>query len=157
DKPMARNAQLWTHDHRLLLDGPRHGPQRIEEAARALANGGHFGYRFLFPPMRVGHFDLYWQLPLCAVFRAGAEPPPPPLPGDGLGGYLTAYARGDWHAVDHPVELWPRLLRRELHAAAAELFEHDPGHRLHTTAFNVRKLLDAHERLGEQPLPRSLA
>ncbi len=23
DKPMARNVQLWTHDFRLLLDGPR--------------------------------------------------------------------------------------------------------------------------------------
>ena len=31
-KPMARNCQLWTHDSRLLLDGPRATPAEIEHA-----------------------------------------------------------------------------------------------------------------------------
>ena len=52
-KPMARNVQIWTEDGRLLLDGPHacHGGDR---AGGAVVNGGGlFGYRFLFPAMRV--------------------------------------------------------------------------------------------------------
>ncbi len=88
-KPMARNAQLWTADGRLLLDGPRAGRDEIDRAARALREGGLFGYRFQYPAMRVGDHEVYWHRPLVACLPDGADrpvviPEAPP-------GYLTAY------------------------------------------------------------------
>ena len=65
-KPMARNAQIWTHDFRLLLDGPAADRRAIERAAAVVREGGHFGYRFLFPPMHVGRHAVYWHRPLVA-------------------------------------------------------------------------------------------
>jgi len=41
-KPMARNAQLWTHEFRRLLDGPSAAPTNLRRAAHALADGGLF-------------------------------------------------------------------------------------------------------------------
>ncbi len=38
-KPMARNAQLWTTQHRLVLDGPNAGPQEIEQRASCGESG----------------------------------------------------------------------------------------------------------------------
>ena len=35
-KPMARNAQLWSHDFQLLLDGPHAVPADIEKAMRSV-------------------------------------------------------------------------------------------------------------------------
>ena len=63
---MARNAQIWTHDFRLLLDGPRADRKAIQRAAAALQEGGQFGYRFLYPAMRVGRYEVYWHRPLVA-------------------------------------------------------------------------------------------
>ena len=54
NKPMARNAQLWTDALRLLLDGPNATPDQIDHAAAAVAQGGTFGYRLQWPAMRVG-------------------------------------------------------------------------------------------------------
>jgi hypothetical protein len=138
-KPMARNAQLWTHDptrgHCLVMDGPVATPQRLHDAARALQAGGHFGYRFLFPAMRTGDFHLYWHRPLIACSSADQTE----VVSDGPLGFLTAEGPGD------SALLWPRLLRRAGHLEAADLYEHEPGHRRHTTTYNVRKLLDAAE------------
>src|SRR5205085_11135875 len=39
-KPMARNAQIWTRDFSLLLDGPRATAEAIRRAAEALRQGG---------------------------------------------------------------------------------------------------------------------
>jgi hypothetical protein len=66
NKPQARNAQIWTNDFRLLLDGPSASPHQLELAAHLLGLGGRFGYRFQFPAMRVGPFELYWHRPLAA-------------------------------------------------------------------------------------------
>lgn len=155
-KPMARNVQIWTTDYRLLLDGPAQGRTHIEEAARALGNGGHFGYRFLFPPMRVGLYDVYWHRPLMAFQAPGA--PQPEIIFEGPSGYLTAHPPATGASPERgPVEFWPRLDRRPLHLAAVELFEHEPGHRRHTTTYNVRKLLEAHELFDAGPLVRSYA
>ena len=52
-KPMARNAQVWTRDFELLLDGPRATSRELAAAAEKVAAGGLFGYRFYYPPMRV--------------------------------------------------------------------------------------------------------
>jgi hypothetical protein len=145
DKPMARNAQIWTEDYHVLLDGPRADRAAIERAARAVAAGGRFGYRFFFPPMRAGRRELYWHLPLVArldratgraeVYR---DSPPP--------GYVTA---GD-------LKLTPRLLSRPAHVAAATRFPRDPGRARFTTSHNVKKLLEMRELLGA-PLPPRLA
>src|SRR5262249_16973633 len=63
-KPMARNGQIWTAGFRTLLDGPNAGKEELQAAARALAAGGTFGYRFEFPAMRVGRHQIYWHRPL---------------------------------------------------------------------------------------------
>jgi hypothetical protein len=150
-KPMARNAQICTQDFCLLLDGPRASQDALHHAARALAAGGLFGYRFLFPAMRIGEYELYWHRPLVAYVPEGEGPtlvPDAPL------GYVTAYhaARPD---LAQPIELWPRLLQRPEHQAAIELFQDESAP--HWTTRNVRKLLEARQLLGPQPLPASFA
>jgi hypothetical protein len=151
-KPMARNAQIWTHDHRLLLDGPNARREEIKRAALHLAEGGLFGYRFQFPAMRIGTHELYWHRPLVAYLSARAEEPTlisdPPL------GYVTAY-RTDKPDPAGPIELWPRLLNRPVHRTALDLFAHHPAP--HWINHNVRKILDTYQLLGERPLPCSFA
>lgn len=154
-KPMARNAQIWTHDFRLLLDGPRASREQLAHAAATLRGGGTFGYRFLFPAMRLGRHEVYWQRPLVA-YLSPQTGEPEVLPDAPLG-YMTAY-RADRPDVSNPVELWPRLLRRDAHMAAVRGFAAGPEHHEHRIArTNVRKLLDAYELLGDRPLPRSFA
>jgi hypothetical protein len=79
---MARNAQVWTHDYGLLLDGPRAGREEIARAEHAMTAGGRFGYRFYYPPMRAGAREVFWHTL------------------DGRSGYVTAERAG--HA---PLEL----------------------------------------------------
>ncbi|HEY8021634.1 MAG TPA: M28 family peptidase [Thermoanaerobaculia bacterium] len=155
DKPMARNAQIWTRDFHLLLDGPRAGREEIVRAGERLAEGGSFGYRFLYPAMRVGRHEVYWHRPLVAHRTAAGEPAlvaDPPL------GYLTAYdaERPD---LSRPLELWPRLLARPPHVTAVEQLRQvegaGPGYR--RDLVNVRKLLDAAELAGGRPLDPGFA
>src|SRR5262249_29946248 len=123
----------------------------IERAARRMAEGGHFGYRFVWPAMRVGAWQVYWQHPVCA-FADGEQPA---VLSHAPTGYLTAY-----HAhqpnLARPVELWPRFLDRPAQPWAVELFRHESEPRRGHTTENVRVLLDWRELLNE-PLPRSLA
>jgi hypothetical protein len=155
DKPMARNAQIWTQDFRLLLDGPNAGPRDLARAANTLREGGAFGYRFLFPAMRVGQHEVYWHRPLVAYRHprtSGVE-----VILDGPQGYLTAY-RARRHDLDKPIELWPRLLARELYDSAFRNFTAIENHHQHrVTIQNIRKLLDVHGRLGTARLPRGFA
>jgi hypothetical protein len=152
-KPMARNSQLWTREHRLLLDGPQAGREELAEAARQLRAGGLFGYRFQYPAMRVGHHEVYWHRPLAACIPEGGEPRT--IAGAPVG-YLTAYAEP---AADlsQPVELWPRLLARPEHQAAIEQLRSADGEGHPRTVINARKLLDAWELLGRRPLPPDFA
>jgi hypothetical protein len=152
-KPMARNVQIWTRDYRLLLDGPRASAGDIERAFRTLGDGGLFGYRFLFPAMRVGAHEVYWHRPLAACLPAGSDEPA--FISDAPLGYVTCYP-AERPDSSKPLELWARLLRRGAHEAAACLFEHSEGGHPHQTALNVRKLLDAAELLGK-PLSRAFA
>jgi hypothetical protein len=154
-KPMARNAQVWTHDMHLLLDGPRAGRADLERAMHAVAGGGLFGYRFQFPAMRVGRHELYWHRPLVAYLSS--QTGQPEVLTDAPLGYLTAYD-ADAPDLARPVELWPRLLRREPHLDAVRLCGLDPQHQHHPYqgCLNVHKLLDTRELLDE-PLPPSLA
>ncbi len=165
DKPMARNVQLWTMAGDLLLDGPAATAEEIRQAFHTVESGGTFGYRFQWPAMRVGQHEVYWHRILAAYPGPnGVEVlPDAPL------GYLTAYPTGrrkgdepranyaiSSQALDHPVELWPRLNHRPVLAAAVELSQTPGnGHKLQT-ARNVRKLFDAAELTG-RALPRRLA
>jgi len=141
DKPLARNAEVWTADYELVLDGPRAERDILERAKKRVDAGGRFGYRFAFPPMRAGARELFWHVPLIAKkdgTRLAAT------------GYITAEGPRD------RIDMTPHLLARPAHVAAAHLFERDPGHARHTTANNARKLLDARELLGA-PLTRDFA
>ncbi|HEX5270215.1 MAG TPA: hypothetical protein VFW33_07010, partial [Gemmataceae bacterium] len=152
-KPMARNAQLWTDDGHFLLDGPHATAEEICDAHATVCEGGLFGYRFVFPAMRVGRHEVYWHRPLAACLSRETNAPVL-LPSAPLG-YLTAYD-AEKPDLAEPVELWPRLLRREGHADAVELFDHSHAARPHQTAMNVRKLLDTRGMMGG-PVPQTFA
>src|SRR5207247_6335909 len=121
-KPMARNAQLWSHDLRLILDGPNATPDDIRKAVQLMHEGGLFGYRFQFPAMRVGRHEVYWHRPLVAYRNANGEPVVLP---DAPAGYLTAYDTAR-PRLDRPVELWPRVHDRPVMTEALKLYQ--PGH-----------------------------
>ena len=152
-KPMARNVQIWTHEYRLLLDGPRAGRKELTHAAVALREGGSFGYRFVFPAMRIGRHEFYWHRPLVA-FKAkdGAAELVEPAPR----GYLTAYP-ADRPDPARPIEFWPRLLERKPQMAAVHTVHIEHEHYRYLTTINIRKLLEASEWAGRRPLPRSFA
>ena len=118
-----------------------------------LAAGGLFGYRMVFPAMRVGRHEVYWHRPLVAC-RSAESGNAVLLPG-APSGYITAYPF-DKPRLDRPVELWPRLLNRSLHRAAIAQFAHVRENHLQQTLNNIRKLLDTRDLLG-RPLSPSLA
>ncbi|MGD0610500.1 MAG: M28 family peptidase [Anaerolineales bacterium] len=154
DKPMARNCQLWNADFGLLLDGPRASPEQILEAENTLANGGLFGYRFLFPAMRVGRYEVYWHR-LAVAYRSPRTGSIELLPDAPLG-YLTA---SPWNAAsgNDATELWPRLARREVYLSALQDFHNEHDHYAHQTSLNLLSLLDARQLMGERRLPRAFA
>ena len=159
-KPMAKNAQVWTQDYTLLLDGPNATREQLARAAAALRDGGRYGYRFLYPPMRGGRRELFWHLPLVARLAPEARHVTR-YKDDAPLGYVTAElaptaASDGANQGAAPVRLEPRLLARSWHTEAATLFPRDPGHLRNTTSHNVRKLLEFGEMLGT-PLPPAFA
>ena len=118
-KPMARNAQLWTQEFQLLLDGPRAAAAELARAAERLAAGGLFGYRLFYPPMHVGRHEVFWHRPLVAYLAPRDRIGPTLLPDAPLG-CLTAHAAGRPRS-SRPVELWPRLPARPDHQEAIRL------------------------------------
>ncbi len=154
DKPMARNCQLWTRKFELLLDGPNATREELQQAEAAILEGGLFGYRFHFPAMRVGPYEVYWHRLLAAyaspetgqIHRIEGAPP----------GYLTAYRAGKID-LQQPVELWPRLGTQETHKSALRDFTHLHDKYAHQTSLNLVTLLDAWRMMGNQRLPRSFA
>jgi hypothetical protein len=153
-KPMARNVQLWTKDFHILLDGPNASPAEIKSALHLMEGGGVFGYRFIYPSMRIGRHEVYWHRPLVAYAAPGTFSTV--TLDDGPLGYLTAYHPGK-PDVNRPIELWPRLLNRELPTEILDTLNGAHAHCLHHEARNVRLLLDARTVRGDQPLERSLA
>mgnify|MGYP002395384633 CR=1 FL=1 len=151
-KPMARNSQVWTQDYHFLLDGPKATRAEIQAAIEAIKQGGLFGYRFQYPPIRVGSYEVYWHRPLVAYLSPGTQKPVV-LPEAPLG-YLTAY-EAKHPDLSCPVELWPRLLERSAYLAAIE-FSQDQKHE-HQTIHRIMNLLAAQKLLGKQKLPHSLA
>jgi hypothetical protein len=152
-KPMARNVQIWTERAELLLDGPRATPEDIKRALRVVEAGGVFGYRFLFPAMRVGKHEVYWHRPLVAYRDPAGETavlPDAPL------GYLTAY-EADNLRLDRPIELWPRLQRRPALVAALADQDYTRKRVVPPEVRNVRKLTHAYALFGAKPLPINFA
>lgn len=152
-KPMARNVQIWTQDAELLLDGPHASAADIKRAKRTILAGGVFGYRFLFPAMRVGKHEVYWQRPLVAYRDAAGEAvllPDAPL------GYLTAYDANK-PRLDRAIELWPRLQQRPVLLAALAGEDYTRKRQVPPQVRNVRKLTHAYALFGTRPLPINFA
>jgi hypothetical protein len=154
DKPLARNSHIWNHNFELLLDGPNASGKNIKEAEKTILEGGLFGYRFFFPPMRAGVYDVYLHRPLVAYLPAGSENAE--IKSDMLNGYITGYHRND-REMKHPVEMWPRLLGRDLYLSALNDFKNENDHYVHQTSMNLLSLLDAWYMKDEKPLQRSFA
>jgi hypothetical protein len=152
-KPMARNVQIWTERAELLLDGPNASPADIKRAMRAVEAGGLFGYRFLFPAMRVGKHEVYWHRPLVAYRDTAGEVavlPDAPL------GYLTAYDAGKAR-LDRSMELWPRMQHRQMLVAALADQDYIRKRQVPAQVRNVRKLTHAYALFGGKPLPINFA
>jgi len=152
-KPMARNVQLWNDRAELVLDGPHATGADVERARRTIEAGGVFGYRFLFPAMRVGRHEVYWHRPLVAYRDAAGEAavlPDAPL------GYLTAYDAGK-PRLDRAVELWPRMQKRPVLLAALEGEDYTRKRQVPPQVRNVRKLTHAYALFGAKPLPVNFA
>jgi hypothetical protein len=154
NKPMARNVRLWTDEFRLMLDGPRANREQIYAAAEQVKSGGRFGYRFVFPPMRVGPWEVFWHRPIAA--HPGKIPDSAAMLDKAPLGFLTASSvlKDRKH---EPVPLWPRLLSRPLRTEAAELFLEQRQPRWYSEALNLRAIVEFGEYLAPLPLPREFA
>lgn len=153
-KPMARNSHLWTDNFDLLLNGPAATRKKIIEVEKTILGGGLFGFRFYFPPMKVGRYSVFLNRPLVAYLSAHSGNVE--FNSQDLPGYLTAYGEDDKKMSD-PVELWPRLLRRDLYLRALNDFNAHNDHFAHQTPMNILSLLDSWEMLKKRPLPRTFA
>ncbi len=153
-KPIARNAQIWTDGNVLILDGPRAGRKELIRAAELLKAGGRFGYRFYYPPMLVGKYEVFWHIPLVCFLdpKTGKAQMLEEAPL----GYLTAY---DTYVpdVDSPVEFWPELRRRPEVVATVRGYKEAYEHSDHQIALNAHKLLEVSDFLGGQVLPWDFA
>jgi hypothetical protein len=149
-KPMARNAQIWTRDGELILDGPRATRADIKRAAERVLAGGAFLYAFRFPPMCVGRHEVFWQRPLaaCACPERGTTQ----LLDVELPGYITAYD-SERDGYERPVELYPRLLRRAHFMDALLRIDRSKDYYRYQTALNVVNVFDMAQRWGGR-LPR---
>jgi hypothetical protein len=154
NKPMARNAQVWTETHAVILDGPRAERKQLIRAAEAVKAGGRFGYRFYYQPMIVGKYEVFWHVPLVSFLdpKTGKSRTleNPPL------GYLTAYD-SDAPDLDSPVELWPELRHRPEFVATVGGYKEAYEHRDHQLSLNAHKLLDVSDFLGNKALPWDFA
>jgi hypothetical protein len=153
-KPMARNVQIWTELPEVLLDGPHANVAEIKRAMRTIQAGGVFGYRFLFPAMRVGRHEVYWHRPLVSYRDANGEVavlPDSPL------GYLTAYKAAGKPHLDRAIELWPRIQRRPVLLAALAGEDYNRKRQIPLQVRNVRRLTQAYALFGAKQLPINFA
>jgi len=154
DKPLAANCQLWTDKFELLLDGPKAGRRKILEVEKILSRGGLFGYRFFFPPMRMGEYELYLHRPLVAYIPLGSNDAV--IKTDALYGYITGYHDDDKQMCS-PVELWPRMQKRELYLSALKDFNTENDHYAHQTSLNIISLFETWEMNSRKSLKRTFA
>lgn len=154
DKPLARNSQIWNHRFELLLDGPSADRLQISNAEKTILDGGLFGYRFFNPPMRTGMYNIYWHRPLVSFVPAGNNTIE--IFPDLLMGYISAYHTDDLMLSD-PVELWPRILKRDIYLSAVKDFASGNDHFMHQTSLNIISLLESWKMQDEKPLGISFA
>jgi hypothetical protein len=124
------------------------------EVEKTILEGGLFGYRFFYPPMRAGEYDVYLHRPLVAYLPADSDKVE--IKTDMLYGYITGYHKND-REMHQPVEMWPRLLRRELYLSALRDFKNGSDHYAHQTSMNILSLLDTWHMQNEKTLQRSYA
>ncbi len=154
NKPLACNSQLWNNKFELLLDGPEANRRKILEVEKTFSKGGLFGYRFFYPPMRVGEHEMYLHRPLVAFVPAESDQAV--IKSESLYGYITGYHKSD-KDMTHPVELWPRMQRRELYLSALHDFNTHNDHYAHQTSLNIISLLESWEKQNRKTLTRSFA
>jgi hypothetical protein len=154
DKPLACNSQIWNNKFELLLDGPRAGRRKIMEVEKTLLKGGLFGYRFFYPPMRVGEHEIYLHRPLVAFVPKESENVE--IRAESLYGYITGYHDND-KEMSNPVELWPRMQKRDIYLSALHDFNSLNDHYAHQTSFNIISLLENWELQKQMLLKRSFA
>ena len=154
DKPMARNCHIFDHNFSLVLNGPRADRKKIYESEKVILGGGLFGYRFFYPPMRTGNYSIYWHRPLVGFLKHGIDEPE--FISDFPAGYIACYHDNDVHMTS-PVELWPRIKRREIYLSALIDFRNGHDHYQHQTSKNIISLLEAHRMHEGKMLPRSYA
>jgi hypothetical protein len=154
DKPLACNSQIWNNKFELLLDGPRAGRRKIMEVEKTLLKGGLFGYRFFYPPMRVGEHEIYLHRPLVAFVPKESENVE--IRAESLYGYITGYHDSD-KEMSNPVELWPRMQKRDIYLSALHDFNSLNDHYAHQTSFNIISLLENWELQKQILLKRSFA
>jgi hypothetical protein len=154
DKPLAANSQIWNNKFDLLLDGPKAGRRKLIEIEKHLLNGGLFGYRFFYPPIRIGEHELYLHRPLVAFLSK--ETDLLVIKPEALYGYITCYHDDD-RQMCNPVELWPRMQKRDLYLSALHDFNTINDHYAHQTSFNIISLLESREMSDRKSLKRSFA
>ena len=154
DKPLACNSQIWTSKFDLLLDGPHAGRRKIMEVEKTLLQGGLFGYRFYYPPMRMGKHEIYLNRPLIAYVPDGSDKPV--IKSAALFGYFTCYNDYDKGMKD-PVELWPRMQKRDLYITALHDFNTSNDYFAHQTSLNIITLLETWALFNRKAIKRSFA
>ena len=154
-KPMVRNSQIWTEHYELLLDGSRADRDELKRAAAVLREGGRFGYRFYYPPMRVGKYEVFWHLPMVSFLDH--QTGKPRLLDEAPLGYLTAHQVQAPAPAEPALELWPEMRRRPEFIATMRGYKKAYGHRDHQVALNAHKLMEVWEFLGKRRLPWEFA
>ena len=154
NKPLASNSQLWNNNFELLLDGPKAGRRKIMEVEKTLLKGGLFGYRFFYPPMRFGEHELYLHRPLVAF--VARESDDVVIKAESLYGYITGYHDDD-RLKFNPVELWPRMQKRDLYLSALHDFNTINDYYVHQTSLNIISLFESWEMSDRKSLKRSFA
>ncbi len=153
DKPLARNSHIWTHDFKILLDGPNSDHSKIKEIEKIILKGGLFGYRFFYPPMRTGNYHVFWHRPLVGYLSNDNNIVIDP---EALSGYISGYHVQD-RKMSEPVELWPRFRRRPIYLLALHGFNTANDHYANQTSKNILALFDSWNKQGRKPLSRSYA
>jgi len=154
DKPMARNCHLWKKDFELLLDGPNATQKEIQKAESEIVQGGLFGYRFFYPPMKVGEYDVYWHRPLVAYVSDKTKKVE--ILHDALTGFISADKIGNTD-ISETIELWPRIQKREIYLSALKDFTNIHDSYTHQTSLNILNLLEQKAIFGKKPIPRDFA
>jgi hypothetical protein len=104
--------------------------------------------------MRVGIHDIYLHRPLVGYVSKRTDNVE--IDPESLLGYLACYPTDDT-TMSHPVELWPRMLQRDLYLSALHDFNAGNDYYTHQTPMNILSLLDTWEMQNRNPLSRSYA